>query len=404
MNQSIQSRLNFLKHNSSFPCELDWDNFFEFYQKKDLTIKKSDGVSLINGFLGCENCHVGFQIDTYIEGCSHNCLYCYAKIEGEAANKWNNPLPLPLDLTLIWLEFYNFFEKKDEKTKYSVFLQNKIPLRLGSLSDPFIPMEKKFKVTKELLRLLQHYNYPYIIITRSSLISEDEYINFMEKDLASIHISIPSLDTELTKKLEPGAPSPAERLDCIKKLRDKNFWVTARVNPLFPIYPDKTFTGSGQPDNIRFDFFSFELIEKIIETNCSSILAGFVTLKKAPLIELSKLFQFDLKSLMSEEKEDFYFSPEEIRAYFQQIKTLCDQNNIDFTTCYLGQSSQQYFQNQDLWSNLNDCCNSIGKVKGHKSSSTVIPKHDLILIGESSSLVQRISLKLLSYLLKKIKN
>jgi DNA repair photolyase len=402
---SVQSRLLYLREKSSFSSQLNWDDFFDFYQKKDLRIKNNDGISLINGFIGCENCHVGFQIDTYIEGCSHNCMYCYAKIEGEIAGKWNNPLPLPLDLTLLWLELYKHFECQNSQSKYHQFFKKKVPLRLGSLSDPFIPMEKKFKITRELILLLQHYDYPYIIITRSDLIAEKEYLDLMSHKLASIHISIPSLNEDLTKKLEPGAPGPKQRLECIKTLRDNKFWVTARVNPLFPIHPDKTFTGVGSQDKIEFNFFSFELIDEIINTGCKSILAGFVTLKEKPLRELSSLFEFDLKKLMlNSETKDFYFSPEEIRSYFQQIRNICQNKKVDFSTCYLGQSSEQYFSNQDLWSNLSDCCNSIGKVAAHKQSSTSIPKHDLILIEESDGLVKKLTLKLLSYLLKRLKS
>jgi DNA repair photolyase len=51
-------------------------------------------------------------------------------------------------------------------------------------------------------------------------------------------MSLSSINRELTRQLEPGAPAPRKRLQALQKLADNGFWTTVRINPLFPIYPD----------------------------------------------------------------------------------------------------------------------------------------------------------------------
>src|SRR5690606_9008928 len=110
-------------------------------------------------------------------------------------------------------------------------------LRIGSMSDAFMWMDKKYRVTLELLKILKFYDYPYIIFTRSDLVADDEYMQAMAPRLASVQMSISSLNMSLTRQLEPGAPAPERRLQALQKLAQNGFWTTVRINPLFPIYP-----------------------------------------------------------------------------------------------------------------------------------------------------------------------
>jgi DNA repair photolyase len=405
LKRSIENRVDFLNEKSSYDSLFDWNNFFKFHNTYKMNLSTENGFQFINGFAGCENCHVGFQIDTYLEGCTHDCKYCYAKFEGEQKNQWNNPVPVPLDFTHLWLALYETFEKKERTGKLYDFFIRKVPLRIGSLSDPFLSIEKKLNVSQEVIKLLNHYNYPYLIVTRSDMVSSDLFLDLLNKDLASVHISIPSLDPVRTKALEPGAPSPEKRLATIKKLRNRDIWVTARVNPLFPVVKDGEFQKFLNDDVLKtdqFNFYSDELIEKIAETNCKSILVGFVTLKSNLVNELSDVMNFPLRNLMKKQDSDadFKFSTQEIRSFFSHIRNKAKEHDMDFTTCYLGQSSSQYFSNQDMWDNLKDCCNSVGKVSGHKNTSLSLPRHQVLsLNSKNTNIFQRILLRMLSFIL-----
>lgn len=399
-----QERLKYLKSNSQFQTSLDWDNYFHFHKTHKIEVSKSSGLNFINNFVGCKNCHVGFQIDTYLEGCTHDCKYCYAKIEGELVGKWNSPVPLPLDLTLLWELFHRVLEKKEDHPLKEV-IEKRVALRIGSLSDPFLVMDKKLGITEELIKLLNHFNYPYLFFTRSHLVAEEPYLSLMKPELGVIQISIPSLDEERTKKLEPRASSPLKRLWALKVLKEKGFWVTARINPLFPSLPDGSLSGGKTLKDGEFDFFTPKLIEEIAKTGCKSLLTGFVTLKSNLVDELSSVLEFPLRSLMKDKSEgkDFFFSEEEIRQYFIQIKEIAKENNLDFSTCYLGQPEEQYFKNQDLWDNKKDCCNNIDKVPEFKTSSRDLSWEQLIGSEEDHGFLQNLSLKLLRFILKKVK-
>lgn len=371
-----------------------------------MTHSSENGIQLINRFSGCENCHTGFQFDTYLEGCTHDCLYCYAKKSGEDSNKWNNPSPKPVDLTYLWYQLYLTFEEKSSNHFLNIFLEKKVPIRIGSLSDAFIPIERRLKITYELIKILNYYHYPYLFVTRSSLISKEEYLEILDPKLASVHISIPSLDEEKTRSLEPGAPSPRERLQTLKILKSNNIWVTARINPLFPSFSDEYLTLGNRWDEDRaeFKFFSLDLISEIAKTGCTSILAGFVTLDKGTLDEVSRLLKFPFRTLMTNSvgTEAFKFGQEEIRKYYVLISEQCKKYGIDFSTCYLGQNDEQFYSNQDLWSNTKDCCNSVDKVEGHKSTMLSISRFKYIDSDQSKGFIHRLVLKFLSYLLKKI--
>jgi DNA repair photolyase len=111
------------------------------------------------------------------------------------------------------------------------------------MSDSFMWIDRKYKVTQELLKILRHYKYPYIVFTRSDLIATDEYMSLMDQNLVSVQFSMCGGNEALTRKIEPGAPGVQRRLEALKVLSENGFWTTVRVNPLFPIYPDGYFYG-----------------------------------------------------------------------------------------------------------------------------------------------------------------
>ncbi len=368
---TIEKKFENLKKTSSYKSTFDILTYRKVAKKlngKNVKIIHQEVFELINTFAGCQRCHQAFQIDTYGQGCTHDCIYCFAKNYAEQKNEWNNPLPIPMDITEVWEAFYKTFETSDEHP-WKDILKKKIPLRLGANSDCFMSMDRHFGITKELLKILNHYDYPYLIVTRSDLIATDDYIKLLNPNLAAIHISIPSLNEELTKKIEPYAPSPQKRLSTIRKLKENGFWVTARVNPLIPCFPDGHFTKGVTGD--APSFFSFELIEEIGKAGAQSLLAGVITMPKNVMEKMSTALSFDLKTLMDEKSsnEKFQYDWTEIQSYYEKIKEICTKYEIQFTSCYLGSGEPAYFRFKHLWDNQDDCCNAKNRVEAHKIDS-----------------------------------
>jgi DNA repair photolyase len=348
-------------------------------------------MKLVNHHSTCQQCLYAFEIDTYGRGCVHDCVYCYAKAQLTVHGYWNNPMPAPVDISEIWKTFYTVFET-DKPNKWRHVLEKKVPIRIGSMSDSFMFMDKKYGVTKELLRLLDHYQYPYIIFTRSDLVAHDEYIALMNPDLCSIQMSLSSTDDKMTKLIEPGTPSSKRRLLALQKLSRNGFYTTVRLNPFFPIYADGYFTDpnfdrSNMPD--PFHFSSFEMVDEIASYGVPSILVGMVRLSPFSLSAFEKAIGRDLKSFYKDDTKkdamfstrksrDYHYSDAEIRAYYERIHAKCLQNNIQFTTCYIGNGESHFWKDQDLWSNKSDCCHAKGNVKTFVSDSREIKWEDRI--------------------------
>ena len=289
---------------SSYQSQLDWDPFRKLELRTNkkpirggMTFKSP--FKLVNSHATCQQCLYAFEIDTYGRGCVHNCVYCYAKAELTVHGYWNNPYPAPVDINTIRKVFYTVFET-GKKSKWRNIMERRIPIRIGSMSDSFMYMDKKYSVTKELLRILNHYKYPYVIFTRSDLISHDDYLELIDKKLAAIQFSISSTNDELNKRIEPGAPSALRRLRALERINKHGFWTTVRINPFFPMRPDGYFTNPNfkwwkDTPVPEFNYSSFEMVDEIAQTKTPSILAGFGRFSSFSLNQIEKAVGMDLR-------------------------------------------------------------------------------------------------------------
>ncbi len=365
---------------------------------------------LVNSHSTCQQCLYAFEIDTYGRGCVHDCVYCYAKAELTVHGYWNNPMPVPVDINDIRKVFYTVFET-NKKNKWREILERRIPIRIGSMSDSFMWMDQKYKVTQELLRLLSFYKYPHVVFTRSDLIATDEYIKLLDPSLAAVQFSISSTNEELLRKIERGAPSAKRRLTALKKLGEAGLWTTVRINPLFPIYPDGYFTDPDFKWNgevPKFEFSSFEMVDEIADHGVPAILTGFGRFSSFSLNSIQRATGFDLrqlyrKDLVNKSRRDYHFSDREIRYYYEQIKRRCSARGVQFTTCYIGNGEGHFWKDQDIWSNKKDCCNVKSRLPTFQSDSREIAfQKRLILSGRkcgeatSNRLHEPLGLKIIS--------
>jgi DNA repair photolyase len=369
---------------SKYRCEYDYTTYKNLelrYKDRPIhggTVMKTV-FRLANSHSTCQQCLYSFEIDTYGRGCIHDCSYCYAKAELTVHGMWNNPIPVPVNLNIIRSEFYKAFET-DRKGKWADLLRKRIPLRIGSMSDSFMWMDQKYKVTQELLKILRYYRYPCVIFTRSDLIATDEYISLMDPKLTAIQFSMSSINETLVRKMEPGAPSAKRRLQALEKLAGAGFWTTVRINPLFPIYPDGYFTDPNfkwDGEVPKFDYSSFEMVDAIAAHKVPALLAGFGRFSHLSLNAIERTTGFNLKQMYrrgedSKSVRDYHFSDKEIRYYYEQIRQRAKANNVQFTTCYIGNGDSHFWKDQDLWSNKKDCCNIKNRVASFKADSREI--------------------------------
>jgi DNA repair photolyase len=113
-------------------------------------------------------------------------------------------------------------------------------INLGANTDPYQPIERKLKVTRSILKVLQEFRHPVTIVTKGHLIERDiDILAAMARDnLASVYVSVTTLDSDLKRILEPRAPAAAARLHAIRSLHAAGVPVGALVAPVIPAIND----------------------------------------------------------------------------------------------------------------------------------------------------------------------
>ncbi len=324
-------------------------------------------LKLQNWHSACSKCHYALEIDTYGRGCFHNCEYCYAKDELSIHGYWNRPQPFPINLAEVRKIFYVVFET-DRPSKWRDILGRRIPIRVGSMSDSFMWLDTKYGVTKELLKILKFYRYPYVIFTRSDLVAHSDYLELLDPTIGSIQFSISGNNHALIRRIEPGAPSYSRRLKALSILNKAGFRTAVRINPLFPRFPDGYYSDPaylnkrfGSLDELpTLPFYNDEFIPEIAETKTPTVLAGFVRLSPRTVAGMSKAIGIDLKQFfrpeLMKQRGDRFYSDAEIGYYYRLMQKDCAKSGLRFSTCYIGNGLKDYHAYQALWSNKNDCC------------------------------------------------
>ncbi len=163
-----------------------------------------------------------YVINPYV-GCQHGCIYCYAdfmkRFTGHSGEKWGSFVDVKINAA----ETVKKFEGSN--------------ILIGSVTDPYQPLEKKYKITRKCLEKLLPFNPKIDILTKSDIILSDLDILKKFKNLR-VGISIGILDDKFSKKLEPFAPSPKKRLEVLKKLKQEGINTYLFISPIFPRISD----------------------------------------------------------------------------------------------------------------------------------------------------------------------
>lgn len=185
-------------------------------------------------------CHYPTRLDTYGRGCHNNCLYCYSKSLLSFRNLWNPDNPAVADIEKI-------------RRKIAKLPKNIPPIRLGGMTDCMQECEREHRVTYETIKSLNENRIPYLIVTKSAMIADDEYIEILDKDLAHVQITVTTTDDKLCKTYE-NASLPSERIKAIEKLQAAGFDVTLRLSPYIPEYVDLDILSKVKCDKILVEF------------------------------------------------------------------------------------------------------------------------------------------------------
>jgi DNA repair photolyase len=173
---------------------------------------------------------IGFDrsINPY-RGCEHGCVYCFAR----PTHAYQGLSP-GLDFETKLFAKPNaaeLLEKELSKPGYEAKT-----MAMGTNTDPYQPIEKKFRITRAVLEVLARTNHPVGIVTKSALVTRDIDIlaPMADRGLAKVALSVTTLDPRLARRMEPRAATPAKRLDAVRQLAEAGIPVSVMVAPIVP--------------------------------------------------------------------------------------------------------------------------------------------------------------------------
>ena len=168
---------------------------------------------------------IDYNMNLY-RGCSHGCIYCDSRSSCYHIDDFDIVRSKENALNILKQELIK------KKTKGVI--------GIGSMSDTYNPMERKYEITKGALELISKYNYGVAIDTKSDLILRDLDIlkEINSKNNVIVKFTITTPNDELSKIIEPNVCKTSKRLNAIKTLSDNGIFTGIMMNPTLPFITD----------------------------------------------------------------------------------------------------------------------------------------------------------------------
>ncbi len=168
-------------------------------------------------------------------GCEHGCIYCYAR-----------PSHAYLELS----PGLDFEARLFAKVNAAELLRKELarpgyvakPISIGANTDCYQPIERRYRITRQVIEVLAECEHPLTMVTKSALVERDLDLlaPMAAKNLAKVFVTVTTLDRQLARRLEPRAASPQRRLDTMRALSAAGVPVGVMVAPVIPVLTDKS--------------------------------------------------------------------------------------------------------------------------------------------------------------------
>lgn len=163
------------------------------------------------------------------QGCEHGCAYCYAR---PTHQYWG--YSAGVDFERIILVKKNAPELLEQFFRKRGYIAS--PITLSGNTDCYQPIERKLQITRKLLQVCLDYKHPVSIITKNALVTRDLDIltELAKLNLVSVSLSIPTINEELRRVLEPRTSSVKNKLQALKTLSENRIPTHVMVAPIIP--------------------------------------------------------------------------------------------------------------------------------------------------------------------------
>jgi len=158
-------------------------------------------------------------------GCQHGCIYCDSRSQCYQIDNFD-----VINVKVNAVELL----KKELPSK-----REKGTVGTGSMSDPYIPLERDYRLTRESLKVIANNSFPVHMITKSSLVVRDiDILKEINRIYAAVSFTITTSDDKMAEKIEPCAPPPSKRYDAMKALAYEGIYTGVTMMPILPFLED----------------------------------------------------------------------------------------------------------------------------------------------------------------------
>ncbi|WP_185965616.1 PA0069 family radical SAM protein [Flavobacterium zepuense] len=172
--------------------------------------------------------HMAYSMNPY-QGCEHGCAYCFARPTHEY---WGYSAGVDFERKIMVKKnapelLEQFFKKRGYKPE---------SILLSGNTDCYQPIERKMQITRKILQMFLDYRHPVDVLTKNALVTRDLDIltQLAEKNLVSVSLSIPTINEELRRKLEPRTSSVNTKLQALETLSKNGIPTHVMVAPIIP--------------------------------------------------------------------------------------------------------------------------------------------------------------------------
>ena len=196
-----------------------------------------------------------YSLNPY-QGCEHGCSYCYARPTHEY---WGFSAGIDFERKIM--------VKKNAPELLEKFFRkrNYIPktIMLSGNTDCYQPIERELEITRKILEVCLAYRHPVSILSKNALVLRELelFIKMNELNLISVALSIPTMNEDLRRKMEPRTSSAIKKLEALKILKENNIPTGAMIAPIIPgLNSDETLNIIKKISETGADWFGYTLI------------------------------------------------------------------------------------------------------------------------------------------------
>ena len=190
-------------------------------------------------------CAMALNVNPY-RGCTNQCSYCYvnqyargyiARAPGLTSRKFYgavknlDPLQRMLD---VWAGRRKIAQLPQGEQLYGEYFARGVPLRLAASTDPFCALEKRFRHSANILRMVGAVEYPLVITTKGGALFDSYFDAIVSLPKKIVQFLLISVDDEVRADFEPNSPPIPMRLSAMERLAKAGVYVSVRMAPVIP--------------------------------------------------------------------------------------------------------------------------------------------------------------------------